>query len=206
MNGLMRIYCYGTWFALSFRKNLSWESPMNDMMSDDIENKREYSRVDAYIPLEYKLIQLQHKDAVRSRTAGESILAEFKSLPNPDDQLIAQWLQSINAKLNEIIRMMTLQHDGFNCLSITKVNISGGGMSLNTGKSFTPGDILEIKVMLGLQVPIALFLYGEVIEVTIPHLGYDTSVQFINIDDFVRDEIIRFVFETEREILREKRR
>lgn len=179
---------------------------MNDMMSDDIENKREYSRVDAYIPLEYKLIQLQHKDAVRSRTAGESILAEFKSLPNPDDQLIAQWLQSINAKLNEIIRMMTLQHDGFNCLSITKVNISGGGMSLNTGKSFTPGDILEIKVMLGLQVPIALFLYGEVIEVTIPHLGYDTSVQFINIDDFVRDEIIRFVFETEREILREKRR
>jgi c-di-GMP-binding flagellar brake protein YcgR len=35
---------------------------------------------------------------------------------------------------------------------------------------------------------------------------YDTSIQFIAMDDFIRDEIIRFVFEKEREILREKRR
>ena len=179
---------------------------MMNVDNESLENKREYSRVDAYIPIEYKLIKPEHKDMIRSRIAGESILAEFKSLPNPDDQLIAQWLQTINTKLNEIIRMMTLQHDGFNCLNITKVNISGGGMSLNTGESFSPGDVLEIKVMLGLQSPMALFLYGEVVEVTKPHLEYDTSVQFINIDDFVRDEIIRFVFEAEREILREKRR
>lgn len=179
---------------------------MSDATNELVENKREYSRVDAYIPLAYTKIQPQHKDSFRSRMAGESVLAEFKSLPNPDDQLIAQWLQSINSKLDEIIRMMTLQHDGFNRLCITKVNISGGGMSLNTGESFSPGDVLEIKVMLGQQGPIAFFLYGEVIEVAKPHSEYDTSVQFINIDDFVRDEIIRFVFETEREILREKRR
>lgn len=179
---------------------------MSDVKTDDNNDKREYSRVDVYIPMEYKLIDPQHKAMFRSRTAGESILAEFKSLPNPDDQLVAQWLQSINAKLDEIIRMMTLQHNGFNRLNIAKVNISGGGMSLNTGQSFSPGDVLEIKVALGLQIPVALFLYGEVVEVTKPHLEYDTSVQFINIDDFVRDEIIRFVFETEREILREKRR
>jgi hypothetical protein len=179
---------------------------MSDVKTDDNDNKREYSRVDVYIPMEYKRIDPLHKDAFRSRMAGESILAEFKSLPNPDDQLIAQWLQSINAKLDEIIRMMTLQHDGFNCLNITKVNISGGGMRLNTGQSFAPGDVLEMKIMLGLKRPVALFLYGEVVEVIKPHSEYDTSVQFINTDDFVRDEIIRFVFETEREILREKRR
>ena len=179
---------------------------MTEMMTDEIENKREYSRVEAYLPLECKLITPDHKDTVRARLAGESILAEFKSLPNPDDQLIAQWLLSINAKLDEIIRLMTLQHDGFNCLNITKVNISGGGMSLNTGKSFSPGDILEFKVMFSLQKPVAFFLYGEVLEITIPHPEYDTSVRFINMDDFVQDEIIRFVFETEREILRGKRR
>lgn len=179
---------------------------MSDLTTNDNEDKREYSRVDVYLPLEYRLINPLRKDTYRSRIAGESILAEFKNLPNPDDQLIAQWLQSINAKLDEIIRMMTLQHDGFNQLSIMKVNISGGGMSLNTGESFSSGDVLEIKVMMGLQTPVALFLYGEVVEVTKPHQEYDTSVQFINTDDFVRDEIIRFVFETEREILREKRR
>ena len=69
-----------------------------------------------------------------------------------------------------------------------------------------PGDILEIKVMLSLQKPVAFYLYGEVLDIAKPHPEYDTSVQFINMDDFVQDEIIRFVFETEREILREKRR
>ncbi|PKN10451.1 MAG: hypothetical protein CVU72_01155 [Deltaproteobacteria bacterium HGW-Deltaproteobacteria-7] len=181
---------------------------MSDMNTDrdGTDDKREYSRVDAHIPFEYKLIKLEQRDAVRSRLAGESILAEYKSLPNPDDQLMAQWLQSINSKLDEIIRMMTLHQDGFNRLNITKVNISGGGMSFNTHESFATGDVLEIKVLLGMQKTIALFLYGEVVEVSKPHPDYNLSVQFINIDDFIRDEITRFVFETEREILRERRR
>ncbi|NLN40005.1 MAG: PilZ domain-containing protein [Smithella sp.] len=179
---------------------------MTTIMTEETENKREYSRVDTCIPLEYNLVRYEHKETMRARVAGQSVLAEFKNLPNPDDQLIAQWLQSINTKLNEIIRLMTLHHDGFNCLNMAKVNISGGGMSLNTGKSFVVGDILEIKVMLGIQMPVALFLYGEVIDTGIFHSEYDTSVEFINMDDFIRDEIIRFVFETEREILREKRR
>jgi len=182
------------------------EPVMSDMCMDGTEDKREYSRVDAHIPLEYKLIKSAQKDTLRSRLAGESILAEYKSLPNPDDQLMAQWLQSINAKLDEIIRMMTLHQDGFNRLNMTKVNISGGGIRFNSHESFAPGDILEMKVMLGMQKPIALFLYGEVVEVAKPHPEYDTSTQFINMDDFIRDEIIRFVFETEREILRERRR
>lgn len=179
---------------------------MTDQNESVIENKREYSRVDTYIPLEYKLVSDKDKDGLRSRPAGESILAEFKELPNPDDQLFAQWLQTINAKLDEILRMLTIQHDGFHCLNMTKVNISGGGMSFNTGKSFSPGDTLEIKVMLGMQKPIALFLYGEVLHFDKPHPDYDTNMQFVHIDDYIRDEIIRFVFETEREILREKRR
>ncbi len=179
------------------------------MIDDNLslsENKREYSRVDVYIPLQYALINIPDKGSLRARLAGESLLAEFKDLPNPDDQLMAQWLQTINAKLDEIIRMLTIQHDGFNCLSMTKVNISGGGMSFNTGKCFSPGDVLEVKVMLNLQKPIAIFLYGEVLEFEKPHPEYDTSIRFINMDDFMQGEIIRFVFETEREILRGKRR
>ena len=50
------------------------------------DNKREYSRVDAYIPLECKLVTVRDKDTLRSRLAGESFIAEFKELPNPDDQ------------------------------------------------------------------------------------------------------------------------
>jgi len=168
------------------------------------QNKREYSRVESYLPLEYRLVPANQKEGVRARLAGEMVLAEFKELPNPDDPLIALWLQNINAKLDVVIRMLTLQYDGFNCLQMTKVNISGGGMSFKTGRNFTPGDVLEIKVSLSFQKPVAMFLYGEVIEVSKPNPDYNTSVQFINMDDFIRDQLIHFVFETEREILRNK--
>jgi hypothetical protein len=179
---------------------------MNGQDPRNVVNHREYSRVTAYLPLDYKLVDSGQIKYIRSRVAGETILAEFKSLPDPDDQLIAEWLKTINTKLNFIIRMLTIQHEGFNCLSIIKVNISGGGISFNTGMQFKPRDILEMKVMLTMQNPLALFLYGEVVEVSKHNPEYDTSVQFIAIDDFIRDEIIRFVFEREREILREKRR
>ncbi|MBP7232634.1 MAG: PilZ domain-containing protein [Syntrophaceae bacterium] len=179
---------------------------MNDKDTEFTDDKREYSRVDACVPLECKKVQREHRDTVRCRMAGESVLAEFKSLPNPEDQLIAQWLQSINAKLNEIIRMMTLQHEGFNCLSMTKINIGGGGMSFHAAQRFFTGDILELKLMLGLHPPLALFLYGEVVDASPPHPEFNTSIQFINLDEVIRGEIIRFVFETEREILRERRR
>jgi hypothetical protein len=181
---------------------------MDDKDSMDITNQREFSRVDAYIPMEFRAVDPQEKQFIRSRVSGETILAEFKSLPDHDDQIIAEWLNTINAKLNAIIRMMTIQHEGFNCLTIRKINISGGGMSFNAGpdKSFLAGEVLELKVMLTMQHPLALFLYGEVVEASKRTQEYDTSIQFIVIDDFIRDEIIRFVFEKEREILREKRR
>jgi hypothetical protein len=176
------------------------------MNNQDANNKREYSRVEAYIPLEYKLIEPGQRQHVRARVAGETILAEFKTLPDPDDQVITEWLKTINTKLNSIIRMLTLHQEGFSQLTIRKVNISGGGISFNADRTFSPGDVLEIKAMLTMQYPLAVFLYGEVIEVGNHHLEYDTSVQFIATDDFIRDEVIRFVFEREREILREKRK
>jgi hypothetical protein len=179
---------------------------MDEQGTKEIKNQREYSRVDAFIPLEYKLVDPKQRQHIRSRVSGDTNLAEFKSLPDHDDQLIAEWLKEINAKLDLILRMMTMQHEGFNRLALVKVNISGGGMSFNTGKKYLPGDILEMKVMLTMHNPLALFLYGEVVEVTKHKPEYDTSVQFIAIDDFIRDEVIRYVFEREREILREKRK
>ena len=169
------------------------------------ESQREYSRVDAYIPIAYKLIDPQHMKYIRSRVAGELILSKFKSLPDPDDQVIAEWLKTINSKLNSIIRMLTMHHEGFDQLPLRKVNISGGGISFSSDTLFTPGDIIEFKLILTMQYPQSLFLYGEVIE-SKQDIEHNTSVQFIAIDDFIRDEIIRFVFEREREILREKRK
>jgi len=179
---------------------------MDEQTFSDSGNQREYSRVDCFIPLEIKLLDKSQKQYLRSRVAGEAILADFLSLPDPEDKVIADWLKMINTKLNYVIRMMTIDHEGFNQLPVRKVNISGGGMSLHGDTKYSPGDILELKLILTMHYPLALFLYGEVIEEIKHNPDFDTFVRFIVIDDFIRDEVIRFVFEKEREILREKRR
>jgi hypothetical protein len=179
---------------------------MDNQDPQNIENQREYSRVDAYIPLEYKLVDPLQRQYIRSRVAGETILSEFKSLPDPDDQLIAEWLKIINTKLNSIIRMLTIHQEGFDQLPMRRVNISGGGISFSADTPYFPGNILEFKLTLTMQYPLSLFLYGEVVETSKHNPEYNTSAEFIVIDDFIRDEVIRFVFEKEREILREKRK
>lgn len=53
--------------------------------------------------------------------------------------------------------------------------------------------------------PVVFCLYGEVMNIKKREYDYVTSVQFVAIDEVIRDEIVRFVFETEREVLRKQR-
>jgi c-di-GMP-binding flagellar brake protein YcgR len=84
------------------------------------------------------------------------------------------------------------------------VTISGSGMSFSSQSGFSLGDLLEIKIMMNLYKPAAFYLYGEVIRAQRQTSGYFIAVSFRMIDDGIRDRIIRFVFETERELLRER--
>lgn len=169
-------------------------------------NKREYSRVSVFIPIEIRLLPLEEHHRVKSRLSGDALLAGFKKLPSIEDQCTAEWLSLLSNKLDTIIRMMTFDHEGFFSLPYMSVNISGGGMSFDSPTAYNPGDILEIKTLLNTPRPIALYLYGEVVNVERHEDIHAICTQFVMIDDMLRDEIIRFVFEKEREILREKRR
>jgi c-di-GMP-binding flagellar brake protein YcgR len=60
-------------------------------------------------------------------------------------------------------------------------------------------------MLLVLHNPVALIVYGKVIRVERQTTGYYVTVHFSTMDDAVRNEIVRFVFETEREMLRETR-
>jgi len=51
-----------------------------------------------------------------------------------------------------------------------------------------------------------MYLCGEVTSIKTKDGGSEVAVKFVLIDDEVRDEIVRFVFEKEREILRGKRK
>ena len=168
------------------------------------QNRREFSRVDVYIPLEFRLVPEEERRLVKSRLSGEVVLAAFKQMPSLENHPQLEWVSILNAKLDRIIQALTLQSEGFHSLPFKFVILSGSGMSFSSQSGFFLGDLLEIKMMLNLYKPTAFYVYGEVVKTQRQTSGYFIAVSFRRTDDGIQDRIIRFVFETQRELLRER--
>jgi c-di-GMP-binding flagellar brake protein YcgR len=178
-----------------------------DQMLEEKGQRREYSRVEAYIPFEYRVVADDEKNHIQARISGDTVMTESRSIPDMGDcdHILGEWLKILNAKLDTVIRLITIQHEGYLGLPYKAVNISGGGISFTLPQAIPLGLILEIKLMLTWNEPIAMFVYGEVTKSEQRADGYLIAVRYVHMDPTVRDEIIRFVFEKEREIIRGKR-
>jgi c-di-GMP-binding flagellar brake protein YcgR len=168
-------------------------------------NRREYSRVDAYIPLEYRRITKEEQEQTKSRISGEVMSANFNLMPPLENHPQMECLNLLNKKLDTIIQMMALQSEGFHSLPFKFVSLSGSGLQFSSQQFFSLGDIIEFKMILTLYQPTAIYVYGEVIRVGRQSSGYFINVRFTEIADTIRDKIIHFIFETEREMLRKRK-
>jgi hypothetical protein len=168
-------------------------------------NKREYSRVQALVPLEIRIVPPEDKPNLQSR-------ADKKTLPlldppgDVEDPQLAEWLRFLNVKLDTILRYLDQDRDNTGNMVLKPVMIGGGGFSFTSAERYAVGDTLEVKLLLPLVTPLLLYLYCEVVQSEERDDGFFTALKFILMDDSIRDKILRFVFEKEREILRAKRR
>lgn len=168
-------------------------------------NQREYSRVDVYIPLGLRLLDKKEHGLVKSRTSAEVMLVDFKLLPPLGSHPQIASLNQLNQKMDEVIKMVGLQCEGFHSLPFKFVSLSGNGMRFSSPQCYSLGDVLECKMILTLQKSTAIYTYGEVVRVGSQGNGYFINVLFIAIDHTIQDKILRFVFETEREMIRQRK-
>lgn len=166
---------------------------------------REFSRVEANIPLGVRVLSETEKDRVKSRLSGDITFIMTKPAEEPSDRALAEWLKIINQKLDFLISMITMVQQGFSSLPLNKVDISGGGMSFLSDYPYEIGDILELKMVIENPAPLALYVYGEVVNCESMENVFKIGVKFVNIDEDVRDQIVKFVFHRQRQILRQKR-
>jgi len=171
------------------------------------ENRREFCRVEVYMPFACRLVPPEEQNKIRSHISGSSVYAGHEMLPEVKDPAIAEWLNLLNSKLDTLIRLLTLEREGFYALPFECVVIGGGGLRFSSREKYQPGDMLEIRMMLSPMNPIALYVYATVISVSdrSPDGDFSTAVQYTMMDNTIQEEIIRFVFEQEREILRGKK-
>jgi hypothetical protein len=170
-----------------------------------LENRRAFSRVDIYIPIAFRLVPEEEREFVKSRISGEPVLVDYLCVPPPTNHPQTEWINLLNTKLDSIIQMLSLQSESFHSLPFKYVNISGSGMSFSSQQAYDLGDLLEVKMMLTLNRPVAFYLYGKVVKTQRQTSGYFISISFQMIDEAIRERIVRFVFEMEREMLRERR-
>lgn len=168
---------------------------------------REYSRVDASLPFEVRIVSEEERMNLRSRTSMESALSESQQIPEVGESALAECVKMINKKLDTILNLLTLQTRECCTLQSTPVNISAGGVRVLLETEYAIGEMLEVKMMLPTLPYVVFYLYGEVVRTEKTEEGtHLTCIEFTSIDEEIRDKIAKFVFEKQREVLRMKRR
>lgn len=168
-------------------------------------NKREFSRVTTLLPFSARVLPPEEQDVSRAQLFGEAIYSELSTLPEIGDAHLSVWLKTINAKLDAVMRMIAIYQGGFQSLPLKSVTISANGMDFPFDTDIPVAGIVEVKVILFSLPPVAVQLYGKVLSASKNHSQYRIALKFLDMDDHIRNEIVRLVFEKEREFLRAKR-
>ena len=187
-------------------------------MSD--EEKREYFRVDDLIPLIVVPVDVsddkkeEFRRIAKSSTAfslldvmSTNVLdADHVSADFYDENKTSNMLSEIKLKVDYIINQMMLDNNGLLKARKKMVNISAAGIRFSTKEPLKMGGIVELKMLLPMYPPVAVFVYGEINRVDeIEDGNLEVSVEYINIDDPVRDEIIHYTLSHQRNVIRKKR-
>jgi hypothetical protein len=120
-----------------------------------------------------------------------------------------QSIWEINRKLDLLIHMVLAEE--FRELMKTTpsdVNISASGIRFISDTGYENGDILEIHLILPMVPLLFIGLVGEVIrqkEIKSSKSGkYAVAVKFVRVATDTKDEIIRYLFRRQREVLRKR--
>jgi len=166
---------------------------------------REFSRITTLLPLAVRVISPEEWDVSHARIFGEAIYSDQSTLPEVNDAHLSVWLKTINAKLDSIINILTFSQAGFDSLIPHSATISANGMAFLLKEDIPVDACVEIKILLFSLSTVAVQVYGKVLTVKEQDSQYRVAVKFSPMDDQIRNEIVRFVFEKEREMLREKK-
>lgn len=118
-----------------------------------------------------------------------------------EDGEMLGFLSDINAKLDRILAILNPEPGVSGSFSVRGVSVSGGGFSFYSEKTPASGKIFATALLEGAGRRVRFASLCSLNRVA----GNIWRAGFIDPDETARDEIVRFVFAKEREILKEAR-
>jgi len=185
------------------------------------EEKRSYFRVDDVISVvvnpvsSYKKNDQHFMESVTSSKAfslmgppeASGTHTEETDLIRTEHGKLYEMIGEIKTKLDFIINHFILDKEGLLSSDKALVNISASGIRFVTSHAVEENDIMEVKFLLPSFPPVAVFGYGEVKRVD--ELGngkYEVALEYLNMDESVRNEIIQYTISHQRESMKRIRR
>ncbi len=167
--------------------------------------RREFFRIDDIIAISARKICPIEKKASRIKKGEIIELSEFEK---PDPSIspgLWRLLNEINAKLDLILQSLDRDYKGLQEPRYQKVNLSAGGIRFITDEPVSRGDIMEIHMQLNTCPPLNIITYGEVVRVNEKDGKYEIALSFKDIEDEIRETILRYTLQRQREIIKKER-
>jgi len=115
-------------------------------------------------------------------------------------------LSSIDAKLNLVLEKLIQNSEGFNHAQNRQVSFSEEDIQILTPDVFSADDFIEIKILLPVNSPVWIILYGMVSQFRIlTSEENEVWIRFSEMADDVKQIIGYYLFNRQREIVRKLR-
>lgn len=170
---------------------------------DELANRRQYFRVIDHVSIEFTQIAPDALAAEQFELLPEfGLISEFQLLDveskhllrtiTDKDKNLGQFLKIMNKKLDSLARVISLNHQVIPNESIVKVNLSEGGISLDSNQKFQKNDKLAIKLIL-LPNYSGLLLEGKVLSCKKNQGTHTLHIEFIDISEAHQQLIARHI-------------
>ena len=191
--------------------------------SQNQDERREFFRIDDSILVSWRLIGAQepsHGNAGLERMPDESftIVTRLQALSRhlsgslhrieQRDSDVADYLKALDEKITLLAQNFLADEIGISGQVARSVNLSAGGLALDSREALQVGDQVEIKLLL-LPSYTGVVALGEVIRISqtneSPDHPYRLHINFTHIRDSDRDALIGHILRRQGEMLRRDR-
>jgi hypothetical protein len=170
-------------------------------MKMDQQEKRSYARRSTIMPFEVRRLQPEEAAALRCRISQNELIIDATSPISVQDERLFKYLNMLNTKIDYLVAALAQAEKSIPSIYFEPVNMSGSGMSLLTKEKFTPGDAIEVRMVIQVYPSKILYLVGAVVRIKETQRDegtYMAAIKFLNMDEEVRKEILNFDFEKHR--------
>lgn len=172
------------------------------------EQKRNYSRIETFLPGRLRLLAPGEEHSLYHGCSGCDPAPQAQGRPKVSGlpETMLDFLETINAKLDMLLSIASQDHLQNNFpVSINIVEISGAGLIFTADRDFKLDDRVELVIFLS-QVPLRIAAaIGRIHRRDEINKKPAWVVDFSSIRESDREAIVRYVFQQQREQIRESK-